>query len=358
MALLRDRRIRLVLASVLLIVVGAASYQIGVSFWTSRKYNAACEALEHFDYVQAGEHLERYLAYHPNDPAALLLSAQTARRRGDFDEADRKLSLAEKKGAPAQAVALENHLLRVQEGDLTEAGPLRQFCSDHPDGPEAALILEALIEGSLRAFNPPQAKWGVDFWLKHRPGTFDQAQGLTWHGRLSESVQDFPQALADYQQAVKLDPDRLQTRIRLVEALNREEPRQAIPHLEWLREHHPDDAEVRFQTARLCRNLGQTEQAGKLLDAILVATPDKVPVLLERGRVAMDLNRLQDAERWMKRALSLAPDQRDVNLAVADCLRQTGRLEEAERYRVKAQEIETRLTKKLADLGGAADGKK
>jgi tetratricopeptide (TPR) repeat protein len=346
----RDQRVRVLLAVALLLIIGVAGYQVGVSVWTGRKYNAACQALERYDYFQAGEHLESYLSFHPTDQAALVLAAQTARRRGDFAEAVRKLRLAEKHGAPADAVAMEKLLLRVQAGDLSDAGPLTQVCTERPDGPEAAMILEALIEGSLRAFNPPLAKWGVDLWLTHRPGAFDQAQGLLWHGRVSEFTQDFPQALADYQRAVELDPERLQTRIRLVEALIREEPRQAIPHLEWLRQRRPDDAEVRFQTARLCRNLGQPEEAGRLLDAILAVTPDKVPVLLERGRVAMDLNRSPEAEHWLRHALSLAPEQRDVHIALADCLRQSGRLDEAKRHQDKAQEIETSLNKRLAEL--------
>ena len=91
------------------------------------------------------------------------------------------------------------------------------------------------------------------------------------------------------------------------------------PHLDWLRERRPNDAEVRFLTARLRRNLGQPEEAGQLLDALLVSTPKKVPVLVERGRVAMDLKRPRDAEGWLHDALTLAPDNREVNIAMADC---------------------------------------
>src|SRR5439155_25926020 len=126
----------------------------------------------------------------------------TARRQGNFDDAARRLRLAEKHGVPPEAIAMEMQLLRVQAGDLTDAGRLMQFCSESPAGPEAALILEGLIEGSLRVLNVPLAKWGVDLWLKHRPGKFDQAQGFVWRGRVSEFAQDFSQAAADYQKAI------------------------------------------------------------------------------------------------------------------------------------------------------------
>lgn len=347
---LRDQRLRVVLAIALLLVIAVAGYQVSMSVWSSGKYNAAVQALDRHDYVQADEYLASYLAVHPTDPVALVLAAQTARRRGDFDGAARQLRLAEKHGAPAQAVATEKRLLRVQAGDLSDADSLAQVCTDHPDGPEAALILESLIEGSLRAVNLPRAKWGVDLWLTYRRDPRDQAHGLLWHGRLCEFTQDFPQTLLDYQKAVELAPDHVPARLRLVEALIREEPRQAVPHLDWLQQHRPNDAEVRFLTARWHRSLGQPEEAAQVLDAILASAPEKAPVLVERGRVAMDLNRSADAERWLRHALALAPEQRDTNLAVADCLRQAGRLDEAKRYQDKAQEIEAGLTKKLAEL--------
>jgi hypothetical protein len=50
MSRLRHQRVRLLLAVALLLIIGVAGYQIGVSVWTSRKYAAACEALERYDY--------------------------------------------------------------------------------------------------------------------------------------------------------------------------------------------------------------------------------------------------------------------------------------------------------------------
>jgi predicted Zn-dependent protease len=97
----------------------------------------------------------------------------------------------------------------------------------------------------------------------------------------------------------------------------------------------------------LHRKLGQPEEAGKLLDALLVSSPDKVPVLVERGRLALDLNRPQDAERWLQHALVLAPEKREVILAWADCLRLADRTEDAKRYQDKADEMEARLSKQF-----------
>jgi tetratricopeptide (TPR) repeat protein len=247
-------------------------------------------------------------------------------------------------------VSTERQLLRIQTGDLTDAPQLAEFCTDHASEPSGALALEVLIEGSMTAFNLSLTKWAVDLWLEHRTGTADQVQGLVWRGRLNEFTQNFPQALADFRRAVELDPDNRAARLRLVTALIREEPREAVPHLEWMRRRRPDDPEVLFQTARLRRNLGQPEEAGQLLDKLLVSTPDKFPALVERGRVAMDLNHPDEAERWLRRALEVAPGQREVLLALGDCMRQSGRLDEAKQYQDKVQEIDARLKQVLDEM--------
>ena len=339
-----------VLVVVVLLLSGALAYQIGRFVWANHHYSAAEQALEHYDYEEASAHLDKYLTVHPTESQGLLLAAQTSRRRGEFADAERRLRLAQQHGAAPEAMNTERQLLRIQTGDLTDAPQLATFCEAHVGEPSGALALEVLIEGSLTAFNLSLTKWAVDLWLEHRPTTADQVQGLVWRGRLNEFVQNFPQALADFQRAVELDPDSRQARLRLVAALIREEPREAVPHLEWMRRRRPDDPEVLFLTARLRRNLGQPEEAGKLLDELLVSTPNKFPALVERGRVAMDLNHPDEAELWLRRALEVAPGQREVLLALGDCMRQSGRLDEAKQYQDKVQEIDAHLKQVLAEM--------
>ncbi|HYT92946.1 MAG TPA: tetratricopeptide repeat protein [Gemmataceae bacterium] len=347
---LRNRRARIVLAVAVLLLLGVAAYFIGVSVWANGQHQAALQALEHYDFEKAGQHLEKYLSVRPQDPEILLLAAQTARRRGEFTEAVRQVRAAEEAGAATDAIATERQLLRIQTADLTDASRLVQYCTDHAAEAQTALVYEALIEGSLKAVNPALAQWAVDLWLKHRTGKVDQAQGLVLRGRVHEFLQDMPQALADFRKALELVPEHLPARLRLAEVLIREAPAEAAPQVEWLQRHRPQDPEVRFLGARLHRNLGRPEEASRLLDAILATTPDKIPVLLERARVAMELHRPQDAERWLLRALSLAPMQREVNLALSDCLRQAGRLAEARRYQDRLAEIDANLKKRLDEL--------
>lgn len=352
----RSRWARLALAVVVLLLLGGAAYKIGVTVWTSGHYRAALRALERYDFDEAREHLEQYLSVYPDDGEVRLLAAQTARRQGDFNEAESQLRRARQLGMAADAIATERQLLAVHMGDLTDAPQLAGYCKEHPSEPGTVVAFEALIEGSLKAVNPSLAKWAVDLWLRHRTGNADQVQGLVLRGRVYEFLQDHVQARADYEKALASSPDHLQARLRLAELLTREAPGEAAPQLDWLQRHKPQHPEVRLLSARLYRNLGQPEKAAPLLDELLAATPDRVPVLVERGRVALELHQPRDAERWLLRALALAPAQRDVNLALADCLRQAGRLDEAKRYQDRAGEIDARLNKVLEELQRKAKG--
>jgi len=334
-----------------LLVAAVLAFQIGRLVWANGHYRAAEQALQRYDYDDAAAHLDKYLSVRPTESQGLLLAAQTSRRRGDFADAERRLHLAQQHGASSDAMATERQLLRIQRGDLTDAPQLAAFCEEHVRESSGALALEVLIEGSLTAFNLSLAKWGVDLWLEQRPATADQVQGLVWRGRLNELLQNFPRALADFRRAVELDADNRQARLRLASALIREEPREAVAHLERMRRRRPDDPEVLLLTARLRRNLGEPEEAGRLLDQLLAAAPNNVPALVERGRVAMDLNHPDDAERWLRRALDLAPVQRrEVYLALADCMRLAGRLEEAKQYQDEVDKIDRQLKQVMDEM--------
>lgn len=338
---LRDKRVRGLLAIVLLLAIGGAGYQIGLNVWAMRQHDLAVAALDRYDYVAATAHIHSYLKIRPTSPSVRVLAAQAARRRSDFAEAERQLSLAAQHGAAEQDLDLEFELLGVQKGDLRSASRLLRDCQKHPDGPRLAVVLEAIIEGSLAAKNEPLAQTCLELFLKHRPGTIDQAQGLVWRGIITMQRDGVTHALADFRQAVASAPDHYAARIWLVEALILEDPREAFVHLEWMHRHRPDDFTVRFQRARVHRALGQAEHAVHLLDGLLESLPNRVPVLIERARVDLDLNRPTEAERWLRRAESLAPWERDVTLALIACLlRQPDRVEEVNRYQDRLRKLD------------------
>jgi tetratricopeptide (TPR) repeat protein len=344
------RRKKKLLILLLLIPVGFGAYQAGWFAWGLFHANAAQTALAQRDFPQARQHLACCRRAWPSDSETLLLASQAARRDGDLDGASRLLTACREANGLPEAIALERKLLRLQSGDLTDADDFLRFCGNSPDRPEAALFLEALIVGCLEAMDLRRARRGVDLWLANHPGKHDQLQGLLWRGDIAIRSGDAENAQADYRRAVEIDPAHEGARLRLAEVLTRYSPREALDHLEQLRQRRPGDRGVQLNLARCRRALGDHQEARELLDQLLAEVQNDRAVLLERGLVELDLQDTPAAQRWLRRAEKLNPDRRDVNLALARCLRLAGKQAEAQRYQDRVAQIDAEMQRRIDRL--------
>lgn len=341
-------KIACVVIIVLLLIGGAAAYLIGV-----RKHPdhvAAQEALARRDYIEAVRCLQKYLEK-SNDPDALLLAAQIARRQGNFSKAlahlgDYRLS----KGSTPE-LEREHDLLRMHQGDVTYEDWRRidLLEAENPRAESVALHLEAFIEGSLKVLEsaflegetpesgaaaPQVARMHkvVDRWLQHRPSPPDQAQGLVWRSRLHAFANDRPKALADVRAALRIDPGHFEAGLLLAQSIMQEAPGEAAATLETLHQRDPGNNRVRFLLASVRRSLGQLDEARRILDEMLAANPDNLSALVECGKLALDANNLREAEAPLRRAVVLAPRMPEVYLTLVRCLRLAGKNEEADQY--------------------------
>ncbi|MBI3822782.1 MAG: tetratricopeptide repeat protein [Planctomycetes bacterium] len=342
---LRNKQLWLVLAPVLLIGAGTAAYQLGWNRWANRQHERALQALDRYDYDEAAECLDRYLSVYPTNPDGLFLAAKTARRRGDIPEAQRRLQLAITHGAAAKAVAKEAQLLDMQDGKPVHLGALLQFCDANKADPQTPIILEAILEGSLKANQLSYAMTAADWLLKMRSRDIDQAHGLVWRGRTFWRGRDWAKALASFRQAVALAPDYAAARIWLASGLIDHADEEAKPHVDWLQEHCPRNVAARLQIARLYRNQARLDEAAALLDEALADAPNNVNVLVVRAQIALDANRATEAAPWIRRAYALTPADRDVSAVMANSLRLAGRADEAKKYQDKVKELDDAIEK-------------
>src|SRR5438105_12351998 len=97
----------------LLAIVMFGVYFLARLVSAARHWQAAQIALNQHNFVQAQAHL-KYCLEVRHDPETKFLSARTARRAGDYNEAVERLSELETQQGRTPAIALEYFLLRAQ----------------------------------------------------------------------------------------------------------------------------------------------------------------------------------------------------------------------------------------------------
>lgn len=324
---------------VALILAGSGS---GAAWlWASHHLREARTSVEHYRNTEARDHLDVVLKVRPRDPEALLLAARTARRLGTYDQAGRLLADYEKvRGRDDTDLFLEQALLRVEQGEIDR---LRGFCqslitADHPSAP---LALEAMTRTYLRQFRYTEASECVKRWLLHRP---DDVLALYCRAFLDEQRNLQRDAVAGYRHVLEIDPDYDEARGRLIELLlELHSASEALGHVDHLRRRMPGDPLMNVFLARCEDQLGQRDEAERLLDAVLARHPHFGRALFERGQLAVRAGKSREAEKWLRAAVAQEPGDYKVRYQLYLCLRSNGNTTEA------AAEQE-RLTKIRGDM--------
>ncbi len=342
---LSSRRLVLLL---LLALAGLGAWYACRYAWGKAALASARAALQGRDFSAAQAHLARCLDVWPPDAPTLLLAAQTARRAGDLKEANRLLRDYQQQHGVTEGLYLERRLLHFQEGDLRGADDYLARCARAPDEPPNPLILEALLQGSLRSGDLPRALRSANLWLDRAHDRAERVQGLVWRGTVWLETGFPDRARVDLSEAVALDGEHEAARLSLAACLVSFDPRLALEHLQRLRARQPHDPSIRYHLARCRRTLGQYDEACRLLDELLAEHPDEGNLLFERGTVALDLRQLPQAERWLRRACEVQPNDPKPQASLALCLRQSGKTREA-------QECEERAARMLAQMASKAD---
>jgi len=323
---------------------------------------SAREAIAKREFQRAGDLLNDYLLEKPDDKDIRLLAAQTARRRGDFVVALSQLTKCQQLSGSNEHVELEFHLLRLQQGKLSEASDLMANYANKPGAAETPLVMEAVAVGTLNALTPTetvsntltnqampllkQARQAADLWLELRPNRPDQVVGSTWLGRIRAMQGDQAEAISLLRKALELDPENYSVRLHLANLVAQADPAEAALHLAILSNQRPTDRQVAFKLATAYRGLGRLEEAESVLNQMLAVNPNEISVLVERGLVAMDRARLQEADRFLLTAFKLGPNVPEVNLALSQYMQLRGDTAKVKEYRERFDRLETAKNRK------------
>jgi tetratricopeptide (TPR) repeat protein len=316
------------------------SYVGARHLWARRHLQIAQMALERDDLDLAQQHLAQCLQVRDDEPDIVLLAAQTARRRDDYDRADAYLTIYERLERPGTTPCFERELLIAQQGDPDRVQKhLKSILKSRSD--QTATIMEAVGKGYLNRFVKTDALECFNALLKIRP---DYAVGLLGRGKTYERLERYDKALQDYRRAVELAASLDDARLHLANALQRAgRSWEAIPHFECLRQRQPKNAEVLLGLARCHSDLNELSEARECLNVLLAEDPDHADGLLELGLLEFHFGQPAAAEKLLRQAAALFPNYVQTHRALLLCVKAQGKDADARTCAVHLDAIDPTL---------------
>ncbi len=335
------------MAAILLVALLAAG--VALAFPSLRAWyhlRSAREALEHYHNPQAIRHLQVCMRSRAHDPDVLMLAARAARRARVYSDAERCLEEYQQVRGLDEALSFEQLLLTAErQVDQVAEACRRRVEQGDPDTP---LILEALVGGFMRQYRIREARACLDRWLELEPGN---AQAYYLEGQFRWYVQKtLNRAEESYRHAVELDPEHEEARLGLVIVLlEAKKFADAVDHLEYLRQHQPNNLRVVVGLAQCRHALGQDADAERLVAEVLERQSEYPPALALRGQLLLEKDEPVEAEEWLRRAVARDPTDHQASYNLLLCLHRNGKEEEARRHQEQLKQWEEDV-KRIQDI--------
>lgn len=326
----------------ILVSVGAGGYAIA-----HHHYRAAEAALDRWHFDEARAHLAWCMRLLPRSPKILLLAARVERMRGDFAQAEAFLNEAgELQGGATEASQIEWVLLRCQLGEMDAVAPSLNY-SVSQGCPDSGAILETMSRVYFQESRLIESLVCLDRWVAMEPTSaraFDVRSGV--YLVLGKS----PEAIADCERALELEPDRSWVRLRLIHLYLREvNPEAARPHLEYLQATQADDAKTQNVLARYLSLVGKADEARALFDRAYAGDPNDEAALLARAKLELQMGDAAAVETWGKRVLKQNAYSPEAHFLLYRSMQLQGRSSEAARFKKDHERLEA-ASQKLGKL--------
>jgi Flp pilus assembly protein TadD len=139
-----------------------------------------------------------------------------------------------------------------------------------------------------------------------------------------------PEVIAQYEQALRLNPDHAEAHYNLGIVLkNQGQVPEAIEHYEQALRINPDYAEAHCNLGVALELVGQVPEAMEHYKQALRLKPDFVEAHFDLGTALAQLSRMQEAIGHFEQALRIKPDLAEAHCALGIALELTGRVREA-----------------------------
>ncbi len=241
--------------------------------------------------------LARAASWDPDDFRTDLLRAACLRQLRQRDSWDEALDAAERKGAPAEDVAVERELGRLLSGEVDDARRAMERLLQGGAAPHdaAGAILESLLARGRR----DAAREFLDTWLEAVP---DPAQRDYLWGVYLHRSESPAEAQARLVHALDREPDHEPARAELA-ALLEEQGRleeALVQYVELANRSLGTDAPA-LGLARVLRSLGRFRDARRVLVPLATGPAPPPAVAVQMGEVETALGDYAEAGRWFLR---------------------------------------------------------
>ena len=339
----RTRRLSPAGISVVLAIITTVGWVLGGSRVLGPQYSsAASDAIRAEDFELAEAHLALARRSNPEDPEVLFESAQLARRQRQFLVALDFLASAEKNGASASQIRLEELLIAIQRFGSSGNEVALWDRLDKGTADEAR-IREALADIYYREAAYVSALREAERWTELEPQS-----GRAWLvlALVQMKLEDKIRTVESYSRAVELNPNSFSARLGYgvtLSLLLRHTA--AAEQFEIAFRRNPRHKELRIEYGSLLADLEQTERAFEISAPLLAEHPNDPLVVGLAGRVALQQGRINEAEPMLK----FAAEKLNEPIIVQEyqrCLIKLNKHEEAK----KTSEWHMRLRKEIGLL--------
>jgi len=286
--------------------------------------------------------LGRVEAFHPGIAETSFLQARAYRRLGRMSLMRSCLETAWNRGYPVERLEREQRLALAQLGQLNEALPhLPAMLADPQD--DASEICEAYISGYLLTYQFGPANHLLEAWIADCP---DDPQAFFVEGRIYDELSSFKDAAKSFEEALRLDPDRNDIRIRYAGTLSDlHRYDDAAAQYEMLLSEFDDDPETLTGWAKCLVETARGDEARDVYRKVFELTPNH-----EKARIGLARLEFQQGNKEESLAILLPlyekhPRNSSIRYLLGQVLRSLGRKDEATAHLEYSQEAEAAIRK-------------
>jgi tetratricopeptide (TPR) repeat protein len=313
---------------------------------------AARELIAAGQFKAAGDPLGQLLKTRPKSPEARFLSARAAIGLERFEQGFKELEAAQKLGYSAGAIERQRAIVLSRLGKHAEAEPvLRRIFLASNDGSRDAEVDEALAKCYIETFQLRAAEEAIKRWMQDAPS---DAKAYFWKSEVEQhkSNADAEVMVANYEHALRLDPDLDKARLALAELyLKAHRTEDAAREYSIYLNRHPDNFAACLGLGQIAAERGNAEEAIGYFNRASTLAPHDYRPLFERGKMEIGRGRTDTALAFFDKAVEMNADEPEVHYQRSLILTRLGRTGDAK----KENEETARLRKEKDELGKLLD---